>query len=185
MSKETKFIYSTQINNQIIYAKISIDNILNSSGVSAQLIFSNIESLLCACGNLSKLFIPIKNKPEREKNLISDFNISKDCFIKKFPIISDRNVRDSFEHFDERIDYFIKNHDSKNKDFADCNIGTITNDGSTSAGFCNPNSVYMRHYDNENKIISVVKRNSFDTIAINIEKLQEELLELEKLCPLW
>lgn len=180
MEKNELFCYQAQLLNQLGYAKISTIKISEySSGFPAQVLFFFIQSLLISLANISKLFEgDSKNiaKNQRAEELRTIFNFK----FKDFPIIGEKALRNTNEHFDERIDSLVKILKTEKRNYADCCIGTISSNGE-SAGFYNPNAIYMRHYDDKNRNILYVGKDIKKIYTINIDKLAKELMQLESL----
>lgn len=169
MEENELFCYKAQLTNQLEYAKTSLKNILDNT--SPQAIFFFIQSLLISLANIGKLF---EGNSKRAQELRTKFNFN---FIN-FPIIGEKALRNTNEHFDERIDSFVKILKEENKTYADCCVGTISINGE-SGGFYNQSTIYMRHYDNINRNIRYVGKDIKSIHIININKLKTELMELE------
>ena len=175
MEENELFGYKTQLINQLEYAKISCNNILINR--PAQEIFFFIQSLLVALANIAKLFegdseISKKNQRAQELRIIFNFDFNS------FPIIGDKALRNTNEHFDERIDNFIKISKEEGKAYGDCNVGTISIKGESGGFYC-PNMIFMRHYDDKNRNILYVGRDLKSIHIMNLDKLNEELIRLE------
>ncbi len=88
-------------------------------------VFLLLQTILISCANLSKIFWPSsmsdKNKKkecdERGKNLRKELDIGDDHVLKN------RIMRNSFEHFDERLHSWF--NESEHHNFLDTNIGPL------------------------------------------------------------
>ena len=69
-------------------------------------VWSSIQSILVAAGNVSKILWPSKEYAERGERLRKLLKVSEDN------ILSDRKFRNHFEHYDERIEDWLKNQSS-------------------------------------------------------------------------
>ena len=69
-------------------------------------VWSSIQSILVAAGNVSKILWPSKEYAERGERLRKLLKVSEDN------ILSDRKFRNHFEHYDERIEDWFKNQSS-------------------------------------------------------------------------
>ncbi len=69
-------------------------------------VWSSIQSILVAAGNVSKILWPSKEYAERCERLRKLLKVSEDN------ILSDRKFRNHFEHYDERIEDWFKNQSS-------------------------------------------------------------------------
>lgn len=70
-------------------------------------VWSGIQSILISSGNISKILWPARKKyKERGKQLRELLEIAPDS------VLESRKFRDTFEHYDERLDDFIKGRES-------------------------------------------------------------------------
>ena len=69
-------------------------------------VWSSIQSILVAAGNVSKILWPSKEYAERGERLRELLKVSDDN------ILSDRKFRNHFEHYDERIEDWFKKQSS-------------------------------------------------------------------------
>ncbi len=69
-------------------------------------VWSSIQSILVAAANVSKILWPSKKYRSRGENLRKRLNIKEDN------ILSDRNFRNHFEHYDERIEKWFNTQSS-------------------------------------------------------------------------
>ncbi|MBN1363250.1 MAG: hypothetical protein JW976_00445 [Syntrophaceae bacterium] len=69
-------------------------------------VWSSIQSILVAAGNVSKILWPSKEYAERGERLRELLNVDDNN------ILSDRSLRNHFEHYDERIEKWFKGESS-------------------------------------------------------------------------
>lgn len=130
--------------------------------------FYHIQSLLTACGNISNVFYNTfsgNTACERSKRLRNQFDVSK----RKYPLIFQKEVRNTNAHFDERYEQF-------NNCIGDYNIlDENTDEFMRTVITKNP---HLRTYDKENKIYITYNRQ-LNRIEYDLTKLQQELFELQ------
>ena len=114
-------IYTDQIKDQIAEAEKAY-SLISSAPTDHDLVFSAIHHFIIHVSNVVKLLQPnIKDD--------NDFRKFRSLSIRKaYPTIPDLNpkdigIRNDFEHFDERIDYWVIN--SKSHNYMDKSIGNI------------------------------------------------------------
>jgi len=104
-------IFQTEVKNQCGFAITAIKEIqISLKQNDLEKFWYSVHGFLTAIGNISKLFWPPKD-PESRKELRESLNI------QEFSSLRPKNFRNHFEHFDERIEHWIKN--SKRHNFAD------------------------------------------------------------------
>ena len=116
-------VFFLQLEHLCKYAFLSIDIIdQNIHSEDNTVIWLEIQNLLASIANISKVLRPPnKMYVERGKRLRSKLDINDDnCLIN-------RDCRNYFEHFDEKIEEWATN--SKNKNYVDNTI-TVNADGS-------------------------------------------------------
>lgn len=180
MDQQLYFAFTSQLLFQIEYSKISISVIQNNEN-NCTFVFFAIQSLLGSLANIAKVFSNKSTDPKdvkkilRANDLISYYKLD----ISQYPQIMAKDLRNTSEHFDERIDKLFEKYPDAN--FNDCNIGTISKNGE-SAGFSvpSPNDFFMRHYDDSNKNIMYINNELTSISIINIDALITELTDLEE-----
>lgn len=163
-------IYKWEINKQCTFALTAVSNIedslnrlnvgnnMNDFKNNTDTIWYSIHSLLTSTGNLSKLFWPPNKKySSRGQKLREIFSVEDTS------LLNSRQIRNHFEHYDERLDTWIL---SREKIFADSNIGKIENMISN----LKPED-YLRHYDPTTNTV-YFKGDKFEIIPI-IEEVRE------------
>jgi hypothetical protein len=116
MEKYLLNIFQMEINRQCKFSIIAIEQIEEGlANNDSDLIWYSIQNLLVAVANISKIFWPPKN-PEKRKKLRESLNIQDNSPLKS------RDFRNSFEHFDERLERWAKS--SKRHNFIDSNLGS-------------------------------------------------------------
>jgi len=115
-------IYTEQIKDQLNEAELCFEEIKNNL-TNNSAVFGAIHHFLVHVSNIVKLIQP----NAKDDN---DFRKYRAISLKKtYPILPTLNpneihVRNDYEHYDERIDYWVIN--SKNHNYADKNIGPVT-----------------------------------------------------------
>ena len=108
------FLYANISVQNIYFALISLDHIFIDAFYNVGIYhdehtyyFFHLQSLLTACGNISNVFYNHggfggKDATQRSARLRKSFNITK----KEFPLICQKEFRNTNEHFDERLKQF-------------------------------------------------------------------------------
>ncbi len=178
----TDFLYANIAVKNIYFALISLDYILNKENYDNNIYhdehtfyFYHIQSLLTACGNISNIFYNNGFNSEykeqitsRCKKLRESLNINK----KAFPLIFQKEVRNTNEHFDERYHEF-------NGNVGDYNILDKNTDFYVRQRIIsNP---HLRTYDKRLGVYFTYGKNR-NRIAYDMHKLYSELNDmLEKI----
>lgn len=160
------FIIRDQFTRQIEYSFFAIERIksFRKERSPVNMVFYHIQALFIALANITELLGGKNNFLKGE--IISCFSINKE----KLPyLLNNKEIRNTFVHYDERICSFVKK--AEGKAYADCNIGTISLEGE-SGGFYNPDAIYMRHFDDKNGVIYSINQK--------LEPIKLELLSIEK-----
>ena len=111
MESNYRLIFQMEIKNQCEFAIIAIKEIQQSLNQrNMDKFWYSVHGFLTAIGNISKLFWSSNDSEDREE-------LRKSLNVEEFSSLFPRNFRNHFEHFDERIDSWIKN--SKKHNFAD------------------------------------------------------------------
>lgn len=114
------FYFYHEIAEQCMFAKMAkIDlktcRTTDTHGLNREYYF--LQSLLIALGNISKILWPIKKRNDKRGNeLRTALNVKDDSALK------DRDLRNLFEHFDEKMDEWFKADDRHG--FSDRNVGS-------------------------------------------------------------
>ena len=110
------FVYSNIAVKNIYFALISLDYIINHPEFDIGIYhdehtyyFFHIQSTLTACGNISNIFYNHggfggKAATVRSRRLRDTFGITNG----RFPLVFQKEVRNTNEHFDERYDEYVK-----------------------------------------------------------------------------
>lgn len=106
------------------FLDIDSDHTFNSSA-EINRIFFLIQGMLVSCANISKILWP--GNP-RDKTLKLELDerasiLKKELNLKGLHVLKNRDMRDDYEHFDERIHIWFKESDQKN--FVDTSIGPL------------------------------------------------------------
>jgi hypothetical protein len=125
-------------------------------------VWSSIQSILVAAGNVSKILWPSKEYSERGKRLRELLKVEDNN------ILSDRKFRNHFEHYDERIeDWFKKQSSAVYSDLAVDPFKSIWGNG---------HSNHHRAYDPLTQTLTF-RGESFDLAAV-----LKELKEIRNKC---
>jgi len=115
-------IYTDQIKDQLNEAELYFEEIKNNLS-NNHIVFSAIHHFLVHVSNVVKL---VQSNIKDE----NDFRKYRAISLKKayphLPIINSNqtHIRNDYEHYDERIDFWVIN--SKNHNYADKNIGPVS-----------------------------------------------------------
>lgn len=119
-----------------------------------------IQSFLTSNANISKLLFPIKETNVRGQELRVLLEIEETSPLRP------RDMRNHFEHFDERLDKFI--NESRNRNYVDSNIGPKNQ--------FQINAIFQRHFDTQTNILSFQNDEFYMQLIVNeIEKLYEKI----------
>ncbi|KPJ55130.1 hypothetical protein AMJ47_01260 [Parcubacteria bacterium DG_72] len=137
-------IYVAQIKDQINEAENSFSLML-ANKQNHDILFSAIHHFIIHVSNIMKIIQP-KEDDDFKKHRATSIR-------KKYPKLptvnpKDIHVRNDFEHFDERIDYWVVN--SKNHNYMDKSIGNIS--PSVAIKGLDPKDNF-RWFDNQNMIL--------------------------------
>lgn len=170
------FIYANITVKNIYFALISLDYILNRQDFDIGIYhdehtyyFFHIQSLLTACGNISNVFYNHGNfggptATQRSRRLRDLFNVSR----TQYPLIFQKEVRNTNEHFDERYEDFRGN-------VGDYNL--LDENTPTHMRNVIRNHPHLRTYDKENGVYYTYNRN-LQPIEFNLYQLQAELQQM-------
>lgn len=89
-------------------------------------VFLLLQTILISCANLSKILWPspnVKNRDMREECEERGETLRKELSISDDHALRSREMRDAFEHFDERLHIWFK--ESERRNFVDTNIGPL------------------------------------------------------------
>jgi len=99
-------------------AKIDLKKCRRTDNYGLDREYYYLQSLLIALGNISKILWPIKQKnANRGIELRTTLNIKDDSALKN------RNLRNLFEHFDEKADEWFE--DADRRGFSDRSVGSM------------------------------------------------------------
>src|SRR5215216_1443263 len=116
-------MYQREVERQCKFALMAHDDLHQTLRQNDMYrVWFSVQALLVALGNVSKLLWPIKERiPGRGAQLRESLSIKDSSPLK------DRNFRNQFEHFDEKLDDWALS--SENLDYADSNVGTSPGKG--------------------------------------------------------
>lgn len=172
------FLYTNIALKNISFALISLNYIFNDNEFETNIYydehtfyFFHIQSVLTACGNLSNVFYNFggfngKEVTIRCQQLRSLFDISK----SNFPLIFQKEVRNTNEHFDERYEQFHGN-------IGDYNI--LSRDTDINERNIILNTPHLRTYDKETGIYYSYNRKK-EAVEYNLHQLDVELNEMRR-----
>lgn len=167
------FIYANVVVKNIYFALISLNYILYKPDYDIGVYhdehtyyFFHIQSLLTACGNISNVFYNTgghggNTATQRGRRLRNTFNINKSLY----PLVFQKEVRNTNAHFDERYEQFGGNIGDYNllDHNTDLNMRTII--------MQNP---HLRTYDKESGIYYTYN-NKMNPISYDLNQLNCEL----------
>lgn len=154
MDAET--IYLNEAEHQIQYAKICFANYKTAAAVKdIPQMFFHVHHFVVHIANIDKLLDPKSSNPRR--NILQDSIDLRTLDLKQF-----RRLRNHLEHFDERLDDWVKNYSGHA--FFDMNLVTGTK------GF--PDRAFLRALDG-----SIFK---FHGDSYDLDALYQQLLDIEK-----
>jgi hypothetical protein len=122
------FWFYQEIAHQCQFARMSIEYLIScrtrtSDGLSRE--YYHVQSLLVAMGNISKILWPIMKRGDKNGNELRKARgneLRESLGIKRDSALRNRELRDTFEHFDERMDKWFGATDRQR--FSDRNIGS-------------------------------------------------------------
>lgn len=171
-----EFVYANMAVKNINFALISLDYIFNHSDFEYGIYhdehtfyFFHIQSILTACGNISNIFYnhtPFNGRltTERCARLRTSLGINR----SKYPLVFQKEIRNTNEHFDERYEDF-------GGVMGDYNILKQNMDPFMKQVICtNP---HLRTYDKDNFIYYTYNRKK-QQISFDLKELQKQLLEM-------
>lgn len=157
-------LFYDELKRQIEFALLAYsdleDSMKSTKRESRKRIWYSIQSFLVATGNVSKIFWPNPKFKERGKELREKLKVADDSILKS------RNMRNIFEHYDEKIEEFRLNNCAR----VDSNIGPINMIGNFSA------SDYLRHYVPKEKNI-IFQGETYEILSIvkELMRIKEQL----------
>ena len=170
------FLFVNIVLKNINFAIIALEYIFNDFYYNIGLYhdehtyyFYHIQSLLTACGNISNVFYSTSREKvakERSERIRSLFDINNE----KYPLIFQKEVRNTNEHFDERYEQFdncIGDYNILDDDTDQFMRAVITS---------NP---HLRTYDRAKRIYITYNRKK-EQIKYNLKDLQKELSNMQK-----
>jgi hypothetical protein len=137
-------------------------------------VFPGLHSMLSAAGNISKIFDPVPGAGPRAAargaRMLQAFGET----LATIPTIVDRELRDSLEHFDERLDDVENGERAGLVYWSDHNIGRweIASHPNTE--------IPIRHLDNTVWKYHTLKRRSSASTSLKLEDLAAELTRLHE-----
>lgn len=160
--------YVAELKGQIEYVKLSVkalDETIRSNNV--QETFRNLHSFLTHAACISKLFWPPRQKSEARGVFLRELlSVKKETS----PGLSNRSLRNSLDHFDERLDEALAK--GQGKLFADSNIGPV---GAIALG----TELVFRHYDPTSRIYTF-REQDFD-----LGQICKEVGDIERALMAW
>jgi hypothetical protein len=171
------FLFAQLSVKNINFALISLRCLLDGRDIDTELYldeityyFFHIQSLLTACGNITNVFYNNgyngRVLTERSKLLRCQFGICRD----QFPLVFQKEARNTNEHFDER-------YDVSGSQFGDYNLL----DANTTQEMRDSimNTPHLRTFDRASGIYHTYDRN-FQPIRYDLHELTDQLLEMRR-----
>lgn len=141
-------------------AEMAGENLSNAS--TSVEYWSAIQSILSASANVSKILWPGKNRKARGEYLRKLLSVDEEH------LLSDRSIRNSFEHYDERIEDWFEEHET----VAYCDLALEAR----VPGLMMPPRFSHRSYD------QYTHELKFRNEKINLQDLLLELAKLRENC---
>jgi hypothetical protein len=168
-----KTIFLSEIKRQVAFAEMAIEDMLRISDLiiseseydperTQTLFWNSTQNLLISLANISKILYPAKKYYSRGTWLRKDLNLPIENIFKS------RQLRNSFEHFDERIEEFFDLAKDKGTIFVDSNMAEVKISGMT--GF---KIAYMRNYLPKERTVY------FQENSLNLDIARKELSMLK------
>ena len=172
-----EFFYKSQLSLQAKFALYSIYEIRENANdyllshdkehkiMYKEKCFYYIQNLLCAQGNISNVLF--NNVTKKRCQRICDFlHINEN----DYELLSDKNIRNSSEHFDDRLDKLNQIVDETGGAYVDCHIGSRDD-----VPMLKDVDTFLRRYSPAESTIYFLDRNSKNELAVNIDLLESEL----------
>ena len=167
------FLFANIAVKNIHFAQISLYYILDRTEIEWNVFvdehtyyFFHLQSVLTACGNIVGVFRNCTNKiaTARSRMLREQFEVTS----KEFPLVFQKEVRNTNMHFDERYDHFRGL-------VGDYNI--LTHDTHQDMRETIENTPHLRIYDKEQQIYYTYNQR-FERISYDLNQLRWELARL-------
>ena len=113
--------------------------------------WGSIQSILVAAGNVSKILWPTKKHTERGKQLRDLIGVDEGN------LLSDRTIRNHFEHYDERVEEWFDENDSA--------VYMDSRTNSIEAGRLSMARLFHRSYNPVSQVLSF-REESIDLLAL-------------------
>ena len=167
----------------IDFALISVDYILNTQKIDLNIYkdehtfyFYYIQNLLAACGNISNIFNPICYRQVRGRSVVKIERgdvLQKKCRlnVKEFPLVFQKEARNTNMHFDERYDEY-------NRRIGDYNI--IDENTPYEERLEILNTPHLRTYNKQDQVYITYDRYR-KRVEYPIIQLHHELIRLKSL----
>jgi len=121
MNSLARFYYYQELAEQCMFvkmAKVDLKECRTTDNYGLSREYYYLQSILVALGNISKMLWPVKEENDkRGMELRTALNVKDDSALKN------RDLRNLFEHFDERIDKWFEVADRYG--FSDRNVGSV------------------------------------------------------------
>lgn len=178
------FLFAHLAEKNIDFARISLSCLLERHSIDYTLYhdehtyyFFHIQSVLTACGNLYNIFYGNGIWNNQRHNGINRPRLLRDTFgINKchFPLVFDKSVRNTNEHFDERFDEFMWN-------VGDYNI--VDRHTQPEMRETILNNHHLRTFDRSNGCYYTYIRRQGNLIpkTVDFRELSKQLLEMKTL----
>lgn len=163
-------IFYQEIVDQIKFALIAIEDLNNEiqqrKNGNADRFWYSIQSFLIAIGNISKILYPSPTSPKM--NLDRGNRLRKALDLPEESILSDKRIRNCFEHYDEKLDKFLESNNGIYISKAITDDGRININGKATLP-C------VRMYTLSTKIIS------FNGVNYNMQDVLTEIIKLKEI----
>lgn len=153
-------LFCCEILRQIELVSIAFENLkldLSNSGID--IVWYHVQSFLVSTANISKILYSSPSSKQasndRSKRLRDYIGLSDES------CLANTKIRNCFEHYDEKLDRFVKDVENNHGNYIDSNIGNINSiyiEGVSTES-------YMRHFDPSTMVI-IFRGIEFEMIPI-------------------
>lgn len=163
-------IYISEVKRLCDSATIAYETIhKETEQVNHDLLWFCIQSFLTTTANLSKLFFPQESNNPRGKILRDTFGISENSQIRS------KEVRNAFEHYDEKLDGWIDSLQKNNNSYYVDRVLTDQDGNHSNAIIINGKPpIIQRSYNSKRKVLT------FRNKHYNLGKVYKEIQEIDK-----
>jgi hypothetical protein len=122
--RDSNSYFYEEIGRQIEFSFIAVEDLnkelLKSNNINMKKFWYSTQSLLISVANVSKILYPSTKSKETNKERAK--LLRSELKLEEHSVLDDRDIRNCFEHFDERLDKFIRDCEKNHGIFVDSNI---------------------------------------------------------------